>query len=350
MESISEDQPYLTVSDGVSPTDLSDSDLEPLEISNPSSLDGGPTLTPEVTAALQDLARCSTLECITDVHPRLSGSTKFNLPHFMITGWQKCATTSIYRHLTRHPEIAKPFVKEPHFFTACQRNGKACKVAGGNNTHAYIRDTFQVERVAASGLTLASMDASVDYAMMAETLAPKFKQLFPWIKLVFVMREGIGRAMSWKNMMQEKFQNGCGDNKAACLKGSLTKMNYSYPLSVWLEHFPADQILVMQFEALAIDPEPELRRMKQFLGLDPDQPSADLRNVNQRSGSSGWPIEKKGYDKLVKRSRADGEAVVSLLEKYNLGDGKTWMQRWEAKWEKNYESCDEKGICSIASS
>ena len=268
----------------------------------------------------------------------------------MITGWQKCATTSIYRHLTRHPEIAKPFVKEPHYFTACQRKGKACKVAGGNSSHAYIRDTFQVERAAASGLTLAAMDASVDYAMMAETLAPKFRQLFPWIKLVFVMREGIGRAMSWKNMMQEKFGKGCGDNKAVCLKGSLTKMNYSHPLSVWLDNFPADQILVMQFEALASNPEPELRRMKEFLGLDPDQPSADLRNVNQRSGSSGWPMERKQYDKLVELSRADGEAVVSLLDKYNIGDGKTWMQNWEAAWKKNYQRCDDNGNCSIASS
>ena len=304
-------------------------------------------------AALKDLAQCTTLECITDVKSRL-GDTKFNFPHFFIAGWQKCATTSVYNHLTRHPEVAKPFVKEPHFFTACQRDGPACKVAGGNSSRAYIRDSLQVERIAASGLTLATMDASVDYAMFGETLAPTLSALFPWLKLVFVLRERIGRAQSWKNMLAEKYDNGCTSKLGKCLLGSLKKMNYSSPLAAWLDHFPSEQIHVMQFEALAVDPEPELHAMKIFLGLDPSQPAAELKNVNPRPGSSGWTMSRIEYQDLIDESRRDAELLVELLTENGLvvgdGGGRTWMKNWETVWQKNLDTCDSDGMCSIASS
>ena len=143
----------------------------------------------------------------------------------MIVGWQKCATTSLYTHLARHPQVLKPFVKEPHFFTSCQRLpiGPACKVAGGNNARAYIRDTFQVERAAGSGLSLATLDASVDYAQGGEGMAAALHELFPWVKLVFVMRERVGRAMSWKNMLAQKFNKGCQGELSRCLGGSLSE-------------------------------------------------------------------------------------------------------------------------------
>lgn len=327
-------------------SELRRDDLERLGLTSSAS---SSHLSPETTTALRELAQCSTLECISEMHSRLKG-TKFNLPHFFIVGWQKCATTSVYKHLTRHPEIAKPFVKEPHFFTACQRAGPACKVAGGNSEHSYIRDALQIERAAASGLSLASLDASVDYAMFGEVLGPKFRELFPWLKLVFVMRERIGRAMSWKNMLAEKFDRGCKGNLAKCLRGSLTKMNYSEPLAAWLEHFPAEQIHVMQFEALAEDPETEMRKLKEFLGLDPDLPSAELRNVNSRPGSSGWPMEKKEYEELIEESRKDARALIEVLEKHKLGSGESWMANWEAVWNKNLETCDAKGKCAVSSS
>jgi len=195
-------------------------DLEALGLSSGAA---GSLATHGATAAgLKELAQCSTLDCLTRMHSTL-GATKFNFPHFMMVGWQKCATTSIYYHLARHPEVLKPFVKEPHFFTSCQRAGPACKVAGGNNERAYIRDNLQVERAVGSGLTLATMDASVDYAQYAEPMAARLAELFPWVKLVFVMRERIGRAMSWKNMMEQKFGKGCKSELSKCLAGSLSE-------------------------------------------------------------------------------------------------------------------------------
>lgn len=271
----------------------------------------------------------------------------------MIVGWQKCATTSIYRHLARHPEIAKPFVKEPHFFTSCQRGGPACRVPGGNNEKAYLRDTFQLPMVVGSGLQLATMDASVDYAQYAEEMPKLLRKLFPWLKLVFVMRERIGRAMSWKTMMGQKFSKGCPEDRLYhCLKNTMQKGNYTTAMSLWLDQFPSEQVHVIQFEELNIDPETTIYRLKKFLGLETNETAAEFRNVNQRKSSSGWPLSREEYIDLMHESRQDAEKLAAILEDNMLYSGKEWMLRWDEVWERNLASCGARksSVCSISSS
>jgi hypothetical protein len=51
-----------------------------------------------------------------------------------------------------------------------------------------------------------------------------------------------------------------------------------------------------------------LRRLKLFLGLNPDEPPAELRNVNARAGSSGWRMPKERFQTIVELARADASA------------------------------------------
>ncbi|MDD2746811.1 MAG: hypothetical protein PHG39_04570 [Acidithiobacillus ferrooxidans] len=37
-------------------------------------------------------------------------------PNFFITGTVKGGTTSLYRHLQKHPDVFLPVFKEPHYF------------------------------------------------------------------------------------------------------------------------------------------------------------------------------------------------------------------------------------------
>jgi hypothetical protein len=39
------------------------------------------------------------------------------LPNFLIVGFPKCGTTSLYNYLNQHPQIYMPLIKEPGFFT-----------------------------------------------------------------------------------------------------------------------------------------------------------------------------------------------------------------------------------------
>lgn len=45
---------------------------------------------------IQAIATCDTFECVRDAHRQPRKGARFNFPHFMIIGWQKSATTSLY--------------------------------------------------------------------------------------------------------------------------------------------------------------------------------------------------------------------------------------------------------------
>lgn len=116
----------------------------------------------QTSQLLEDLGRCETTRCMRRVGGKLVGKTRFNVPHFFIIGWQKCATTSVFSYLRRHPQLMFGRVKEAHFFTTCVHAGAACRA---DNETQYLRDILRVKDAAALGLEHATVDASVDYAM-----------------------------------------------------------------------------------------------------------------------------------------------------------------------------------------
>ena len=49
------------------------------------------------TPFLDALATCETFKCLKEAHLQPRGVAKFNFPHFMIAGYSKSATTSLYQ-------------------------------------------------------------------------------------------------------------------------------------------------------------------------------------------------------------------------------------------------------------
>lgn len=60
---------------------------------------------------LDALASCRSLACLRDAHARPRRAGQFNFPHALVVGWQKSATTSLYEHLKRHPEVLESAAK-----------------------------------------------------------------------------------------------------------------------------------------------------------------------------------------------------------------------------------------------
>lgn len=56
----------------------------------------GPARFPLGTPFLEALSTCDTLECVHDAHLLEKEPGVFNFPHFLIIGFQKTATTSLY--------------------------------------------------------------------------------------------------------------------------------------------------------------------------------------------------------------------------------------------------------------
>lgn len=225
-----------------------------------------------------------------------------------------------------------------------------------HNTSHYISEFLRINDAVESRLEKISVDASVDYAWKGSALAPELHRLFPWIKLVIIMREPLSRLISYVRMYTQRGHEvkGClGDrNMYDCLQYHLdaneANSNYSIPLEAWFDYFPPEQFHVIQFEELQVDPNAVVRRLKEFLGMDPDLPKRQLKNTNLRK-SGGYNMTKDDYEGLLEQVQWDAERVASLLSSRGLADKVTWLSRWEKVWDENLETCDETGMCLINS-
>lgn len=318
----------------------------------------------ETVKALEYLKSCRTLECIKKAHKNLQGRTKFNAPHFFLIGFQKCATTSVNHYLRGHPEYLPSVLKEAHYFTACRKswNDTNCKA---KSTEDYIDNYLRIKDVAENGLLTATVDASVDYAWKGEELARDIHKMFPWLKIVVMLREPISRVISYTRMWTQKGVRTSThkDNRIACDSGEdlfdclyphLTPTaytgHYAVPLEGWLKVWPADQIHVIQFEEFVSNTDAVMRRLKKFLGMDPTLPQgAQLYNVNTRKDSGHSPMKRREYRTLVEMARPDSEKVANLLQRYGLANRKEWMGRWQSVWDGVLNSCNSSRICMVNS-
>ncbi|KAL4443999.1 hypothetical protein ABPG75_011736 [Micractinium tetrahymenae] len=301
------------------------------------------------------LQKCESLACLREAaltqerHPG-----QFRFPHFFIIGWQKCATTSLFHHLVLHPRVQCPSEKEPEFFTYdCQYDPLNCPL---DKQRDYIQETLHINRVLRHNMYRAMFEGSTHYGREGPRIAQGLRELFPWAKLIASLREPISRGISMLAHNLDKSSIGCLTRRDvfSCLQRDLPALNFTTPLTAWLEAFPREQIMLLQYESLT-HPEhtaAHLQEVKTFLELDPAYPAAELEHSNSRESRlgkppEGWPMSRKQYEKLVQLVRPDAARVAALVSEYGLGDGKRWMANWEKVWQANFNSCNLEDECVI---
>eukprot|EP00889_Picochlorum_renovo_P004689 jgi/Picre1/31719/NNA_007070.t1 len=273
---------------------------------------------------LEALPTCETLKCVRDAHLQPRGDARFNFPHFIIAGYSKSASTSLYKYLIHHPEVIVPKVKEASLFTdRCSFEGK--------------RMDCPDERV--------------------QTMY----DLMPWVRLISSMREPISRSISKYVMLWDKQIDSCMTNNTLthCLTrdktpimGNPKKSYYSHPLKAWLDNFPKEQLHLVQYEDLVGERQSEeLIRLKEFIGVSVDglPNELDFGDANCRHcriQPEGWPMREKVYRRLIEKVKPDVLELVRLIDRYGMGNGTRWYQNWERVWNENLKSCKD-GICSI---
>ncbi len=190
-----------------------------------------------------------------DAHALPRGAAAFAFPHFMIVGFQKAATTSLFAHLAEHPALRASKPKEPEFFRLdCGMDLDACPPAAAR---AYLRETLHLADFVAGGGATGHFEASTHYVRNAGRLAPQLRARMPWLRVVFSMREPISRAASMLIHNMDKHGRGCLARKdlGECLwTGSQIRgdraggeaTNYSLPLQRWIAGWPREQLHVIQ--------------------------------------------------------------------------------------------------------
>jgi hypothetical protein len=213
------------------------------------------------------------------------------LPDFLIIGAQRSGTSSMYKWLESHPDVAASLRKETEYLSYKHHRGEAWY-----RSHFASRMRHAAHRV--TGRTLVTFEASPYY--LFHPLAPaRAERLVPETRIVVLLRNPVDRAYShWAHMRRYEQEPLSFDDAVAAedarLEGEAERFSsdprytsqaherwsyvsrgrYAEQLDRWLDRYPAERMLVLQSEALFADPAVGYDQVLAFLGLRTHRPRA----------------------------------------------------------------------------
>jgi Sulfotransferase domain len=145
-------------------------------------------------------------------------------------------------------------------------------------------------------------------------------QVAPAAKLLVLLRDPVERVISTLTYIEHKFGEKVDSPMVA---REVDRSRYGHQLGQLLEHFPTEQLLVLQYERCAADPENQLRRTFEFLGLEPGRLRLRPRHGRSRNPTK-WPKFVPG-DELTEQFQADLAADLrALAERFPEIDQSLW--------------------------
>ena len=184
-----------------------------------------------------------------------SKSSTTRLPHFVIIGAMKSATSSLYEQLVEHPGIFMCTPKEPNFFSDDAQFAKGMPWYAGLFNAAPARSLLG--------------EASTHYTKLPtypKTIA-RLKEHLPNARLVYVMRHPVDRLVS--HYMHE-WSTGvyrCGIDEAIEQYPELIAYGcYALQLEPYFAAFGRAAVLPVFFDRLLGQPQVELERICRFIG------------------------------------------------------------------------------------
>jgi hypothetical protein len=250
------------------------------------------------------------------------------LPDFLIIGTQRGGTTSLYKYLVQHPNLAHALTKEIRFFDLNYHRGMA-----------WYRSRFPSRRYREGvrrrrGLDLVVGEASPDYLFHPHAPARVARDL-PEVKLIVLLRDPVDRAYShyWHQFKRGHEQLSFGEAVAAeprRLAGELEKTladpsyvsyerhHHSYvargvyadQVASWMEVIPRHRFLVERSEDFFQEPRLVYRRVLEFLEL-PDHDLSDYETFNAFSSGEMDPAVR---DELVEYFRPHNRRLYEYLD------------------------------------
>lgn len=172
----------------------------------------------------------------------------------LIIGAMKCGTTSLYYYLSEHPEIAEAREKEPHFFSSDDQFSK------GLNWYYSLWGNSEASKL--------SLEASTTY-----TMQPKYPDVVERLaavkdcsfRFIYMMRNPFIRIEShMRHLLASGLQKQPG-----IIEEHLAFSEYAKQLDPYIKTFGRDRIHLLLLEDLENRPKEELRKICDFLRIDP---------------------------------------------------------------------------------
>lgn len=220
------------------------------------------------------------------------------LPTFFIIGAPKAGTTSLHHYLDRHPEIQMSAIKEPRFFALPETGG--AELPGRVATRDEYEALFD-PAVAVRG------ESSTDYAAhpRREGAPERIKRLVPDARFIYLVRDPVARSISHyrmavalmgeKRTLDDALREALADPASRYLAPSL----YATQLELYLRHFPAERVLVVDQDELLTQRRAALGKVFEFLAVADEIDAGALEE--QKLASGGWRAYPEGYSGFVGR-------------------------------------------------
>jgi hypothetical protein len=219
------------------------------------------------------------------------------LPTFLTVGAEKCGTTALHVHLSRHPQVFMSEPKEPSFFLA--EDPRYVGQDMGDLKHEYIRTLAEYEAIFDSVTDENAIGESSPCYLYSDIVPDKIKGLIPDAKIIAILRNPVQRAYSqfvfnqqrgWESrkmtfaraleLEDERFENGSMWAFHYTRRGK-----YSGQIKRYLDVFSTARVRVVLYDDFVKTPEVVLENLYEFLGVT----SAALDNTRERHNVTGLP-------------------------------------------------------------
>lgn len=211
---------------------------------------------------------------------------------FCIIGAQKSATTTIFKWLNEHPELALPASKEAPFFSKDELYSQGWDVC--------FQQNFQKAQDGSKYGT-----ASPQYFGIKKVPA-RMHELFPEIKLIIVLRNPVDRAYSHYQMEiradreTRSFSEAIDDllqpeqielsrnADLGVVKAYVSFGEYGFLTQRWLEYFDLDKFLILTMNEIEKTPKDAFSKICAFLEVDDTIMPSSLGKIFHQGGTETW--------------------------------------------------------------
>jgi hypothetical protein len=181
------------------------------------------------------------------------------LPNLLVIGAMKCGTTSLHRYLASHPQISMCRDKELEFFV---------------EERAWSRGLpwYEARFPPKPGARVYGESSPLYTAFPRWKGVPeRMHGVVPDAKLIYLVRDPIDRLVShYVHDYADGFEDRPPGEALADLEGKYVwGSRYFMQLEQYLPYFPPERILIVEREELLGERRPTLRRLFEFLGVDP---------------------------------------------------------------------------------
>src|SRR5580698_8351347 len=188
-------------------------------------------------------------------------------PDYLIISPPKTGSTWLADNLRQHLQVFVPTMKEIKYFSSFFKS---------------LDLGWYLDQIA-PGTGRVKGEASPSYALLPVERIGLIRSLMPNVKIVFLMRDPIGRAWSHAKhnyrYREANFTHCNAAFEAVDERNWIENFTQEYTLAYgdylgqlrrWLSVFPREQIYVGFFESIAREPEKVFRDVLAFFGLDPN--------------------------------------------------------------------------------